>query len=59
MDTAMSLKDRSRFPVAYYQMMRADFLSLLFSESRARFPLSADRRLARDLESLGGMAGAW
>jgi hypothetical protein len=55
----MSLKDRSRLPAAYYQMMRADFLGLLFSESRARFPLSADRRLARDLESLGGMAGAW
>ena len=43
----------------FLQMIRSDFLKLLFDPRRSQYQCAADRRLARDLDALGGLASAW
>ena len=46
-------------PQNYIRMMRDDFVRLLRCPDRLSYPLLADRRLARDLDALGGLIGEW
>lgn len=43
----------------FIRMMRDDFVRLLRSPDRLSYPFITDRRLARDLEALGGLMGEW
>lgn len=43
----------------FVRMMRDDFVRLLRSDDRTRYPVAVDRRLALDLAELNGLASAW